>query len=436
MAISLSDHFTYKRLLRFAIPSIIMMVVTSIYSIVDGIFVSNFVGTTAFSAVNFIFPVILILATLGFMLGTGGSALVSKTLGEGNKDKANQQFSMFVVVSLITGTLLSLLGIILIKPIAILMGAEGQLLQDCITYSRIVLIALPFFMLQLEFQSFFVTAEKPKLGLLVSIACGITNMILDALLVAVFDFGLVGAALATCLSQTLGGVIGLIYFIVSKKSLIKIVKFKFDFRSLGKACVNGSSELMSNVSMNLVALLYNVQLLNMIGENGVSAYGVLMYVCMIFLSIFIGFSIGVAPIIGFNYGANNHDELRNVYRKSFIIIVISSLLMFTISEALARPLSYIFVSYDKELLELTVRAFYIYSFSYLFSGLAIYGSSFFTALNNGLISAIISFLRTLVFQVLAVILLPMVFDVDGIWLSIIADSRGRLSLQLKQQIKI
>lgn len=418
MKIQLSDHFTYKRLLKFTLFSIIMMVVSSIYGIVDGLFVSNFIGTTAFSAINFIWPVIMILATIGFMLGTGGSALVSKTLGEGRKEKANQLFSMFIASSIISGIVLGILGIIFIKPLAALMGAEGSMLTECVKYARVLLISLPFYMLQLEFQSFFVTAEKPHLGLFVTVISGVTNMVLDALFIAVFNWGVIGAAIATALSQVSGSVVALIYFALSKTSLLKLVKFRFDFKSLGKACVNGSSELMSNVSMSLVSILYNIQLLNMIGENGVSAYGVLMYVCMIFLSIFIGFSIGVAPIVGYNHGAKNHDELKNVYKKSMVIILLSSVAMFIISEIFARPLSLIFVSYDQELLELTCRAFYIYSFSYLFAGIAIFASSFFTALNNGLISAIISFLRTLIFQIAAVLILPIFLDVDGIWLSI------------------
>ena len=419
MKIQLSDHFTYKRLLKFTLFSIIMMVVSSIYGIVDGLFISNFIGTTAFSAINFIWPVIMILATIGFMLGTGGSALVSKTLGEGRKEKANQLFSMFIGSSIISGIVLGILGIIFIKPLAALMGAEGSMLTECVKYARVLLISLPFYMLQLEFQSFFVTAEKPHLGLFVTVISGVTNMVLDALFIAVFNWGVIGAAIATALSQVSGSVVALIYFALSKTSLLKLVKFRFDFKSLGKACINGSSELMSNVSMSLVSILYNIQLLNMIGENGVSAYGVLMYVCMIFLSIFIGFSIGVAPIIGYNHGAKNHGELKNVYKKSMIIILLSSVAMFIISEIFARPLSLIFVSYDQELLELTCRAFYIYSFSYLFAGIAIFASSFFTALNNGLISAIISFLRTLIFQIAAVLILPIFLDVDGIWLSIV-----------------
>ena len=418
MKIQLSDHFTYKRLLKFTVSPIIMMIFTSIYWLVDGIFVSNIVGKTAFSAINFIWPVIMILSTIGFMLGTGGSALVSKTLGEKNNQKANELFSMFIYVTIIVGIIFTVLGIIFVEPIGALMGATGQLLADCTTYAQIVLISLAAYMLQLEFQSFFSTAEKPHLGLVITIISGVCNMILDALLIAVFKIGLKGAAIATATSQIIGAVIAMIYFAKSKKSLIKLTVFKLDVKSLLKACGNGFSELMSNVSMALVGVVYNVQLLKLEGENGVSAYGALNYVCMIFLAIFIGFSIGTAPIIGYNFGAKNHKELKNVLTKSIVIITIASISMFIISEVLAYPLSYMFSGYDEYLLNLTKRAFMIYSFSYLFAGIAIFGSSFFTALNNGAISALCSFLRTVVFQLLFVSILPIFMKTDGVWLSI------------------
>lgn len=419
MKVKLSDHFTYKRLFKFTIFSIVMMIFNSIYSVVDGLFVSNFVGKTPFAAINLIFPFVFILVTLGFMLGTGGSAIVAKNLGEGNSKKANELFSLFIYVTIILGILMTLIGFIIIKPVAIALGATGQLLEDALIYGKILMFVVPFYMLQMEFQSFFVTAEKPQLGLIISIVSGVTNILLDVLFVAIFKFGLVGAALATGISQALGAIISLIYFFKDNTSLLRLSKTTLDLKSLAKACVNGSSELMSNVSMNLVCMLYNFQLIKYIGEDGVSAYGVLMYVCMIFLSVFIGYSIGVAPVVGFNYGAKNTIELKNVFKKSINIITVSSLLMVISSILLSSPLSYIFVGYDKTLFEITKRAFIIYSFSYLFSGIAIFASSFFTALNNGLISAIISFLRTLIFQVAAILLLPLWLNVDGIWLSVV-----------------
>lgn len=418
MNIQLSDHFTYKRLLKFTLSPIVMMIFSSIYWLVDGIFVSNIVGKTAFSAVNFIWPVIMILSTIGFMLGTGGSALVSKTLGEKNNKKANELFSMFIYVSIIIAVILSILGIIFVNKIGALMGGEGQMLKDATLYARIVLIALPAYTLQLEFNSFFSTAEKPHLGLIVTIISGVCNMILDALFIAVFKLGIAGAALATGISQFISAIIAMIYFAKSKTCLIKLTKFKMDFKALLKASGNGFSELMSNVSMALVGVVYNIQLLKLEGENGVAAYGALNYVCMIFLSLFIGFSIGTAPIIGYNFGAQNHNELKNVTKKSIIIIMIASLSMFVISELLANPLSYIFASYDNYLFDLTKRAFILYSFSYLFAGIGIFGSSFFTALNNGLISAICSTLRTVVFQLIFVWTLPILMGTDGVWVSI------------------
>ena len=419
MNIQISEHFTYKKLLRFTLPSIIMMVFTSIYGVIDGFFVSNFVGKTPFAAVNFIMPFLMILGAVGFMFGTGGSALISKTMGEGNRDKAKRLFSLFVYVTAISGIAIAVIGMIFIHPIASFLGAEGKMLENCIIYGRIILIALPFYMLQYEFQSFFAAAEKPQLGLGVTVAAGLTNIILDALFIAVFKWGLAGAAAATAISQTVGGIIPLIYFSRPNKSLLRLTKTKFDKKALIKACTNGSSELMTNISMSIVNMLYNAQLMKYAGENGVAAYGVLMYVNMIFLAAFIGYSVGTAPITGYHFGADNYDELKGLLKKSFSIIGIFSLCMLVLAEILAYPLANLFVGYDAELINLTIRGFRIFSFSFLFAGTSIYGSSFFTALNNGLISALISFLRTLVFQIAAVLILPAFLGIDGIWISIV-----------------
>ena len=419
MQIQLSDHFTYGKLFRFTLPSVVMMIFTSIYGVVDGFFVSNFIGKTTFAAVNFIWPLLMMLGAVGFMFGAGGSALVAKTLGEGDRERANKLFSLVVYVSIACGIVITTLGLIFIRPIVALLGAEGQMLEDAVTYGRVLLLTLTPFMLQMEFQSFFINAERPNLGLWVTVASGVTNMVLDALLVAVFPLGIIGAAMATALSQAVGGILSLIYFFCPQKSLLRLTKTRFYGKELLKACTNGSSELMSNISMSLVSMLYNFQLMKYAGEDGVAAYGVLMYVCMIFISIFIGYAIGTAPLIGYNYGAENHAELKNLVKKSNILIGICSVLMLGLSLVLAAPLSKLFVGYDPALFEMTRRAFYIFSFSFIFSGMAIFGSSFFTALNNGLISAFMSFMRTLVFQVAAVIFLPMVFDIDGIWYSIV-----------------
>lgn len=419
MNIKLSDHFGYKKLLKFTMPSIFMMIFTSIYGVVDGFFVSNYVGKTPFAAVNFIMPFLMILSTIGFMLGTGGSALVSKTYGEGDKEKAVNLFSMFVYISLVLGIAISVLSFIFMRPIAILLGAEGELLEQCLLYGRISLISMPAFILQLEFQSFFVTAEKPQLGLAVTIAAGVTNMVLDALFIAVFNWGVAGAAAATATSEIIGGFFPLIYFSRKNSSILRLTKYKFNGKALLKAFTNGSSELMSNLSMSLVNMLYNIQLLKYAGENGIAAYGVLMYVNLIFLAAFIGYSIGTAPVISYHYGAQNHDELKSLLRKSFVIIGVFSISMLLAGELLAKPLSLIFTGYDKELYELTLKGFAVFAFSFLFAGVAIFGSSFFTALNNGLISAMISFLRTLVFQIAAVMLLPIFFGINGIWVSVV-----------------
>ena len=418
--IQLSDHFTYRRLLRFTLPSIVMMIFTSIYGVVDGFFVSNFVGKLPFTAVNFIMPFLMLLGAVGFMLGSGGSALISKTMGEGNPEKARELFSLFVWVALGCGVIIAALGWIFVRPIAAALGAEGELLDYCVRYARIILLALPLFIMQFEFQSFFVTAEKPQLGLYSTVAAGLTNIVLDALLVAVFRLGLEGAAAATAISQAVGGILPLIYFSRPNASSLRLVKFRFDGKSLAQACANGASELLSNISMSLVSMLYNLQLMRFAGEDGVAAYGVLMYVNFVFLSAFIGYSVGTAPIIGYHYGAGNHAELHSLLKKSLIIVGVFSVGMFMVAEALSRPLSMIFVSYDQALLEMTLRGFFIFSFSFLFAGMAIFGSSFFTALNNGLVSAVISFLRTLVFQTAAVLIFPLIWELDGIWLSIMA----------------
>ena len=420
MKISLSEHFTCGKLLRFTLPSIVMLVFSSIYGVVDGFFVSNFVGKTAFTAVNFIMPFLMILGAAGFMFGTGGGALIAKTMGEGEREKANRMFSLIVYVSLGCGVVLALLGLAGLRPLAAVLGARGAMLEDCVTYGRIILLSLPAFILQYEFQCLFVTAEKPTLGLYVTVAAGVTNMVLDALLVAVLPFGLVGAAAATALSQCVGGALPLLYFARPNTSLLRLGRTEWESSVLFKTCTNGSSELMSNISMSLVGMLYNAQLLHYAGEDGIAAYGVLMYVNMIFQAMFIGYSVGVAPVISYHYGAGHHGELRGLLRRSGGILTVFALCMFGAAQVLAGPLGRMFVGYDEALLALTLRAFSIFSFCFLFSGYAIFGSSFFTALNDGPVSAAISFLRTLVFQVACVLLFPLWWQVDGIWASIVA----------------
>lgn len=420
MEIQISDHFTLKKLIRFTLPSIIMMVFSSIYGVVDGFFVSNYAGKTEFAAVNLIMPVLMILGSIGFMFGTGGSALISKTLGEGKSKMVNEIFSLLVYTAVISGAVIGILGIIFLKPIAILLGADGKMLEYCITYGRIILIALPVFILQYAFQSFFVAAGKPQLGLYVTIAAGVTNMILDFVLVGALSLGVVGAALATAVSQAIGGIVPLIYFAGKNKSLLKLTKTKFRGKAILKACTNGSSELMSNISLSIVSMLYNMQLMKYAGEDGVAAYGVLMYVNFVFLAVFIGYSVGISSVIGFNYGAQNNNEINGILKRSTLIIGFSAVCMLLLAQILAKPVAGIFVGYDAGLMDLTLHAFRISSFAFLFAGIAIYGSAFFTALNNGLISALISFLRTLVFQVTAVIVFPLILGIDGIWFSIVA----------------
>ena len=415
--IQLSDHFTYRKLFRFTLPSIVMMVFTSIYGVVDGYFVSNYAGKTAFASVNLVMPFIMILGGMGFMIGTGGTALVSVVLGQKDHERANRYFSMMIYLTVIMGVILSVFGFIFMRPIAVLLGATEEMLADCVLYGRIVISFTTAFMLQNVFQSFLIAAEKPKFGLVVTVIAGATNMVLDWLFVGVFGWGVAGAAAATGLSQCAGGLVPLVYFLLPNKSLLRLTRTKLELIPLLKACGNGSSELMSNISSSVVSMIYNFQLLKYIGENGVSAFGVLMYVQFIFVAIFIGYSIGCAPVVSYHYGAGNSSEVKNMLKKSMLLMGTLGILLSALAFCLAEPLAKIFVGYDAELHALTSHAFRLFSFSFLLAGFNIYCSSFFTALNNGAISAAVSFLRTLVFQTSAVLILPLILDVDGIWLS-------------------
>lgn len=418
MNIQLSDHFDYRRLLRFTLPSIIMMIFTSIYSVVDGLFVSNFVGITPFAALNLIYPFIQILGCFGFMFGAGGSALVSATLGMRNTERANRIFSMLTYITLITGVVLAVFGIIFIEPIAVLLGADAELLPYCIIYGRILLAAIPVFMLQNLFQSFLITAEQPTLGLIVTIGAGIMNMILDAVFILGFHWGLAGAAAATAIAQCVGGIVPLVYFASKNSSVLRLGKTSFDGHALLAACTNGMSELVTNISMSVVSILYNFQLMKFAGENGVAAYGAVMYIGFIFAAVFLGYSIGVAPVIGYHYGAQNHGELKNLFRKSITLILMANVVLAAAAFLFSEPMAKLFASKDAALLEMTVISFHFFAVSVLFSGFNIFGSAFFTALNNGVVSAAISFLRTLVFQIASVLILPIFFGLDGVWYSL------------------
>lgn len=420
MNIQLSDHFTYRRLLRFVLSPILMMIFTSLYSIVDGFFVSNFVGKTPFAAVNLIMPVLMGVGTVGFMIGTGGNAIVSKTLGEGKRELANQYFSMLIYSSAILGVVLSVLGFLLIRPICIALGATGALLEDCVLYGKILFVSGTAFILQNVFQNFFVTAQKPELSLKMSLLAGFTNAALDFLFIAVFHWGIAGAALATAIGQFVGCIAPIFYFGRKNSSLLQLARAKFDGRVFLKTCTNGSSEMISNLSASIVNILYNFQLMRIAGEDGVAAYGVIMYVNFIFMAVFLGYSIGSAPIVGYHYGSGNHGELKNLYHKSLLLMGGTGLVLTLSAEMLSMPLVKIFTSYDVELFTMTCRGFRLYSLAFLFMGINVWGSAFFTALNNGAVSAAISFLRTLVFQIVVVLILPLFLGIDGIWLSIVA----------------
>ena len=435
MNIQISEHFNYRKLIRFTIPTIAMMIFTSIYGVVDGIFVSNFVGSDAFAAVNLIMPALMILGSVGFMIGTGGSALVSKTLGEGKKEKANEIFSMLITVVVVFGAVLSLIGIVAIRGIARLLGADESMMEYCVVYGRILLLGNVPFMLQNAFQSFLVVAERPQMGLKISVAAGVTNMVLDFVFVYLLRWGVVGAGLATITSQLVGSVIPLVYFLKKNPSPLQLVKFEFDSKSLLKSCLNGSSEMLTNLSMSLVNMLYNFQLMKFAGAAGVAAYGIIMYVSFIFAGTYLGYSIGAAPIISFHYGAGNGEELRNLFKKSLILMSVTSIILTIVAELTSGVLAGVFVAYDEELLEMTTLAIRLYSISYLFNGINIFASAFFTALNDGLVSASISFLRTLVFQVVMIFLLPALLGLKGIWLAIVAAEVLALGVSLSCFVK-
>lgn len=420
MKIQLSDHFSYSKLFHLTLPSILMMVLTSIYGVVDGFFVSNFAGKTAFAALNLIMPFVMILGGTGFMVGTGGTALVAKVLGMGDKPRANRYFSILIYFTLLLGALLSVLGVVFTPQVAVFLGATADMMHDCVLYGRITIAFTTTFMLQNVFQSFLIAAEKPGLGLAVTTAAGVTNMVLDALFVGIFRWGVVGAAAATGLSQCVGGIIPLIYFLRPNKSLLRLTAAKLEIKPLLQACGNGASELMSNISGSLVSMIYNFQLMKYIGENGISAYGVLMYVQFIFIAVYVGYSIGCAPVISYHYGADNSAELKSMLKKSSLLMSVLGLAMCLAAYLLAAPLARLFVGYDAELFALTAHAFRLYSLSFLLAGLNIFASSFFTALNDGAVSAVISFFRTMLFQTSMVLILPLILGVDGIWWAITA----------------
>lgn len=417
--IKLSDHFTYKKLLRFTVPSIVMMICTSMYGVIDGIFVSNYIGKTSLAAINFIMPVLYIFAMFGYMFGAGGSALVSKTLGEGDRRRANGLFSLFVYISIIFGVFMTIFGCFFMEPLVRWFGADGELLEQSLVYGHIFILALTAWILLYVFQLFFITAEKPKLGLWVTIASGVTNIVLDALFIVVFEWGIAGAAAASAIGQLVGGVFPIIYFARKNSSILRLTKPAIDFKAIFQGFANGSSELVSGMSASFGSILYNVQLLKYAGENGVAAYGVLMYISMIVTSIFNGYSSGIVPVIGYHYGARNHDELKSLLKKSIVVVGLFSTSIFTLSELLAYPIAKLYVGYDEELMRITTHGFFVYSFAFLFMGMAVFASSFFTALNNGTVSAMVAFLRTLVFETTAIIMLPIIFGVDGIWGSVV-----------------
>lgn len=413
--IQLSDNFTYRNLIRFTLAPVISMVFASVYGIIDGVFVANFAGTTAFAAINFSFPFLMIFSCFGFMIGTGGSALVSKYLGEGRKQTACEVFSQLIYVLIGFGIFVTILSEILLRPALIFLGADDSFLDLCVIYGRIGLLTTVPYMLQYAMQNLLVTAERPRLGLYITILAGVANIILDTLFVGVLRWGVAGAAYATAISECLGGFIPLLYFIIPNSSLLQLGKPCRRIRPLLQAMTNGISEFLSQITMSLVNSVYNIQLLRLLGTNGISAYGTVMYITWIFFSVYLGYSNGVGPVVGYKYGAQDHEQLKGILRRSIILIGITSLVLFAIAEALARPLAMIFTNSDPELLELSARALRIYALCYIPGGWCVFGSAFFTGLNNGIVSGVISFMRSMVFELAAILLIPLVFGAGSIW---------------------
>lgn len=415
--INLKEHFDSRKIIKFTLPTIIMTLFTSIYGIVDGIFVSNIINSNAFASINLIMPFTLILGSIGFMFGTGGSALVSKILGENESKKAKEYFSVLIYSLIIIGVIISIISFIFMKPIATFLGAKDELLEMSMLYGKILMFSLPFLFLQNCFQSFMIVAERPKIGLVISLISGISNMILDYIFIYLFKFGIIGAGGATAISQFIGGIIPLVYFGRKNTTTLKLVKTKLLIKPIINTCYNGLSEMVSNISYSIVNILFNLQIMKYIGVNGIVAYGIINYVSFIFISVYLGFSTGAIPIISYHYGAKNKDEIKNLLKIGVRILFVVSIILTLIAEIFSKIFASIFVAYDTELLKLSTTAFRLFSVSYLISWFNLYVSSFFTALNDGRTSAVISFSRAFVGQIIMILVLPILFGINGLWLA-------------------
>ena len=418
--IQLSDHFDYKTLLKFTVPSVLMMVISSVYSIVDGLFVSNFAGSDGFAAVNLMMPIAMMISCIGFMAGAGGSALISKTLGEQKNDEARNQFSLIIYIILALSVVIGIAVFLFIPQIAAMMGAEGVIYTNCVIYGRILIAALPAFMLQILFQNFLVVAERPKMGMIIAISSGVTNIVLDALFVAGFRWGVGGAAAATVLGQVIGGLVPLAYFMMKKNHLLWFTKTKFHVETIKRTCSNGFSAFINNASMSLVGIVFNLRLMALMGSDGVVAYGVVMYVTYIISGVFMGYSTGISPVFSYNLGAGNKDEIKELFKKSLVSISVAAVILVALVMIFARNLAAIFVSYDDNLMTLTTEAIRLYNISFLIAGFNIFAAAFFAALNNGAVSGVLSLSRTLVFQLGCLFILPALMGSKGIWLSVTA----------------
>lgn len=414
---SIGREFGFFSLLKFALPSVIMMMVMGLYSMVDSMFVSRFVSTNALSAINVVYPVINLLIGLGVMLASGGSAVIAAKMGAGKTDEARRDFSMIVTIGLASSIVIAVAGLIFIRPIVTFLGASELLVDYAVTYLAIILMFAPANMLQMLFQMFFVTAGRPGLGLTFIIGAGLVNAVLDYVFIVPLGMGIAGAALATGIGYLIPAAAGLIFFFGKKKELY-FTKPKFSAAVLGSSCSNGSSEMVSNLSMAVVTLVFNRIMMNLAGEDGVAAVTIVMYAQFLLSSIFMGFSLGVQPVISFHHGAGNRRNLKGIYRHCIVFIAIAAVSVFAVAMTLGPTLTTIFTPKDTNVWTLAVRGFMILPFCFLLEGFSIYASAAFTALGDGKTSALISFLRTFLFILTGLLTLPLAFGIDGVWLAV------------------
>lgn len=414
----IAQEFNLISLLRFVAPTVVMLVFMSLYQMVDAVFVSKFVGENALSALNIVYPFPSIVIAVSIMLATGGSAIIARNMGEGKEKEAKENFSFIVLVGAVIGVAIATAGILFIEPLIYMLGATPSLYDYCYEYLFILVLSVPLSVFQMLFQSFFVTAGKPHLGLTLTVLGGVSNIVLDYVFIVLCGFGVSGAALATSIGYSIPGLFGLIYFAVSRKGTLYFVKPVFRWGVLFKCCINGSSEMVNNLAVAVTTFLFNVLMLKYEGEAGVAAITIVLYAQFLMTSAFMGFSSGIAPVVSFNYGSGNVRQLKKIFKISVWVIAVVSAAVFVIAETCSDVVIMVFTPAGSEVFGLTKYGFAIFSFSFLCTGMNIFASALFTAFSNGKISAILSFLRTFVFLTACLLFLPLFWGVDGIWLAV------------------